>query len=96
MHTVDNPPPSVIQLLLPPSRSPKFRPLTFSLLPLALVISRVVISKPQLGQLGFAEGNGETERRQIYFTACSIHPMLREASKPTQHGSEDAGEVGSR
>ena len=80
MRTVDNSSSPVIQLLLPPSRSPKFRPLTFPLFPLVLVVSQVVISKPQFGQLWFTEGDGQPKRRQIYFPTHSVHPMLRKAS----------------
>ena len=81
MHTINNPPPSVIQLLLPPSHPPKFRPLTFSLPPLVLIFSKVVVSKPQLGQLGFTETNGKAERRRIHFPTRSIYPMLYEAPR---------------
>ena len=79
MHTVDDPPPPIIQLLLSPSYSPKFRPLTFPRLPFVFVVPQVVISKPQPGQLGFTECDGEAERRQIYFPTRRIHPMLRRA-----------------
>ena len=79
-HTVDNPSPPVIELLLPPSRSPKFRPLTFPLFPLVLIISKVVTSKPQLGQLWFTESDGQAKRRQIHFPTRGVHPMLCKAS----------------
>jgi len=81
MRTVDNPSSPVIQLLLPPSRSPKFHPLTFPLFPLVLVISQVVISKPQLGQLWLTKGDGQAKRCQIYFPVGSVYPMLRKASR---------------
>ena len=81
MRTVDNPPSVIIQLLLSPFRPPKFRPLAFPLFPLALVASEVVIPKPQLGQLGFTEGDWEAEGRQIHFPTSSIHPMLCEVPK---------------
>jgi len=80
MHTVDNRSPPIIQLFFPPSRSPKFCPLTLPLLPLTPVVSQVVISKPQLGELRFTEGDGEVERRQIYFPIRGIHTMLRRPS----------------
>ena len=85
-HTVDNRSPPVIQLLLPPSRSPKFRPLTLPVLPLAPVVSQMVISKPQLGELCFTEGDREAERRQINFPIRGIHTVLREPSRELSAG----------
>lgn len=81
MLTVDNPSPPVIQLLLPSSRPPEFSPLTFPLLPLAPIVSQMVISKPQLSKLRFTKGDGEAEGCQIDFPTRSLYPMLREVSR---------------
>ena len=58
--TIDSFPTPIIQLLLTPPRSLELRPLPLP--PFAPVVSNVVVSKPQLGQLCFTEGDGETER----------------------------------
>jgi len=86
VHTIDNRPPPIIQLFFPPSRSPKFCPLALPILPLIPVVSQVVISKPQLGELWFTKGDGEAERCQIYFPVRGIHTMLGEPSRQLSAG----------